>query len=214
MFATSGKRRNALLKAACGAIAIITTGLPATVLAQNVAAQNSTASQSQYQVNAGDELDVFVWGEERLQRPVRVQPDGTFSLPLAGTIKAAGQNVIEIAAQIRERIAGNYRSAVPDVTVSVRDAAGTRFYVVGKVRTPGGYTSGTPINILQALSMAGGTEEFADIKNAVILRRTPTGQVVEPVKLSTILKGGRGLNAGNLKNPLPILLSGDVLVIP
>ena len=76
---------------------------------------------SQYRVNAGDELDVFVWGEERMQRSVRVQPDGTFAFPLAGTIKAVGRSVTDIAAEIRERIAINYRSTPPDVTVSVRD---------------------------------------------------------------------------------------------
>ncbi|WP_370568748.1 polysaccharide biosynthesis/export family protein [Sphingopyxis sp. C-1] len=171
-------------------------------------------ANSQYKVNTGDELDVFVWGEERMQRAVRVQPDGTFSFPLAGTVQATGRNVSDIAAEIRERISVNYRTSVPDVTVSVREATGMRFYVVGKVRTPGSFTSGTPVNILQALSVAGGTAEFADIKNAVILRQTPNGQVVEPVKLSTILKGGRAMNAGVLSSPLPMLLSGDVLVIP
>ncbi|HKX89732.1 MAG TPA: polysaccharide biosynthesis/export family protein [Sphingopyxis sp.] len=170
--------------------------------------------QSQYLVNAGDELDVFVWGEERMQRVVRVQPDGTFSFPLAGNVQATGRNVTDIAAEIRERISVNYRSSIPDVTVSVREATGMRFYVVGKVRTPGSYTSGNPVNILQALSVAGGAAEFADIKNAVILRQTPNGQIVEPVQLSTILKGGRAMNAGVLSSPLPMLLSGDVLVIP
>lgn len=169
---------------------------------------------SQYRVNPGDDLDVFVWGEERMQRSVRVQPDGTFSFPLAGTIKAMGRNVTDIAADIRERIAVNYRSTAPDVTVSVRDATGLRFFVVGKVRTPGSFSSGSAVNILQALSMAGGAAEFADISNAVILRQTPSGQIVEPVQLNTVLKGGRALKAGSLSRPLPMLMSGDVLVIP
>lgn len=174
-----------------------------------------TAAASQYLVNIGDELDVFVWGEERMQRSVRIQPDGTFAFPLAGTIAAKGRNVSDIAGEIRERIAVNYRSAPPDVTVTVRDATAMRFYVVGKVRTPGSYTSTSAINILQALSMAGGTAEFADVKNAVILRQQANGsQTVEPVKLHTVLKGHRALSAGVLNNALPTLSSGDVLVIP
>ncbi|WP_395334442.1 polysaccharide biosynthesis/export family protein [Novosphingobium sp. BL-8H] len=167
-----------------------------------------------YTVNAGDELDVFVWGEDRMQRAVRVQPDGTFAFPLAGTIRASGRNVSDIAGEIRERISLNYRGTVPDVTVSVREATGMRFYVVGKVRSPGSFTSGTAPNILQALSMAGGTADFADVKNAVILRQTPQGEVVEPVALNKLLKGRRALEAGGLDKPLPTLSSGDVLVIP
>lgn len=214
---TSGSHRSAFARMGFGAIACAGLAFQPPAAAQQEAAASvaaDTTSRSHYQVNAGDELDVFVWGEERMQRVVRVQPDGTFSFPLAGTVQATGRNVSDIAAEIRERISVNYRSSVPDVTVSVREATGMRFYVVGKVRTPGSFTSGNPVNILQALSVAGGTAEFADIKNAVILRQTPNGQVVEPVQLSTILKGGRAMNAGVLSKPLPMLLSGDVLVIP
>lgn len=167
-----------------------------------------------YHVNAGDELDVFVWGEERMQRSVRVLPDGTFTFPLAGMITAVGRSVDDISSEIRERISVNYRSDPPDVTVAVRDTTGARFYVVGKVRTPGSYATGRAIDIVQALSMAGGLAEFADVKNAVILRQTAQGQVVERVRLATVLKGGRGLPTGKLANPLPTLRSGDTLVIP
>lgn len=174
----------------------------------------SAQTPGEYRVNPGDELEVFVWGEERLQRPVRVLPDGTFAFPLAGTINAAGKTAPEIAGAISERIKGNYRKIVPDVTVAVRDTAGARFYVVGKVRTPGGYAIGRTVNVVQALSLAGGTAEFADVDNAVILRQTPTGQSVERVRLSEVLKGSRSLANGPQANPLPTLGSGDVLVIP
>lgn len=206
---------------AAASAAVLAFLLPIASAAQEAASTQALAAATsgrqadgQYRINAGDELDIFVWGEESMQREVRVQPDGTIAFPLAGTIKAVDRNVTDVAAEIRERIAVNYRSTVPDVTVSVRDATGMRFYVIGKVRTPGSYTSGTAMNVLQAVSIAGGTTEFADVKNAVILRQTPAGQVVEPVKLSTLLKGGRALDAGALTTPLPILLSGDVLVIP
>ena len=168
----------------------------------------------EYRVNAGDELDILVWGEERLQRVVRVLPDGTFTFPLAGQITAANRTVREISGQIREKIAPNYRDALPDITVAVREATGMRFYVMGKVRTPGGFSSGRSMNVVQALSMAGGLAEFADVKNAIILRQTDQGQVVERIRLSAVLKGARGVDQGQLSLPLPVLEAGDVLVIP
>ena len=192
-----------------------TAALPATSGATCSTADMAQApATDRYSVNPGDQLEVFVWGEEGMQREVRVQPDGTFAFPLAGTVRASGRNVTEISNEIRERIAVNYRSEPPDVTVTVRDAAGIRFYVIGKVNSPGGYTSGTPPNILQALSMAGGTAEFADVDDAVILRQTQSGQIVEPVELKKLLKGGRSLDRGALSKPLPTLATGDVLVIP
>ena len=203
MSSPGGRKRRTALPLLVAAVAAVAVAHPA--MAQPVA---------EYRVNAGDELEVFVWGEERMQRAVRVLPDGSFAFPLAGTIKAEGRTGPQIAAAISDKIKGNYRNAVPDVTVSVRDTVGSRFYVVGKVRTPGGYATGRTVNIIQALSLAGGTVEFADVDNAVILRQTAQGQSVERVRLSEVLKGSRGLDNGPQKTPLPTLGSGDVLVIP
>ena len=183
-------------------------------IAAPVRAQAAAPASNEYRINPGDDLDIFVWGEERLQRPVRVLPDGTFAFPLAGTIKAEGRTAPEVASTISDRIKGNYRNAVPDVTVSIRDTGGSRFYVVGKVRAPGGYSIGRKINVVQALSLAGGTAEFADVDNAIILRQTPQGQSVERIRLSEVLKGSRGLTVGPQATPLPTLGSGDVLVVP
>lgn len=192
---------NAGTSASVAAPAVVPLAQPATV-------------DPEYHVNPGDELDILVWGEDRLQRVVRVLPDGTFTFPLAGRITAASKTVSEISLQIKENIAPNYRKTPPDVTVAVREAAGMRFYVMGKVRTPGGFSSGRAMNVVQALSMAGGLAEFADVKNAIILRQTSQGQVVERVRLSALLKGARGVDQGHLAMPLPVLEAGDVLVIP
>lgn len=213
----AGSRRTGQLGFVIGTAALIATAMPAGAQNQQLAAAATVVREkpaAEYRISAGDELDISVWGEERMQRTVRVLPDGTFAFPLAGTIPALGQTVNEVSAVIRGRIASNYRTEPPDVTVGVRTAAVKSFYVVGKVRTPGTFSSGEAVNIVQALSMAGGLAEFADVKNAVILRQTAGGQVVEPVELSRVLKGGRKLDAGALGKALPVLRSGDVLVIP
>lgn len=168
----------------------------------------------QYLINAGDELDIMVWGEERMQRLVRVGPDGSFSVPLAGRIMAAGNTTGAVSEAIRGQLADKYRNGAPDVTVSVRDSSGMRFYVIGKVRNAGSYAAGKGVDIVQALSLAGGLAEFADVKGAVILRQTPQGQVVERVRIARILKGSRRLDAGALPETIPVLKSGDTLVIP
>jgi polysaccharide export outer membrane protein len=203
------------LKALLALLVMLYAGFPQAVAAQIVTPSTPAVGvDSEYHVNAGDELDILVWGEERLQRVVRVLPDGTFTFPLAGRITAINRTVREISDQIRANIAPNYRAAPPDVTVAVRETTGMRFYVMGKVRAPGGFSSGRAVNIIQALSMAGGLAEFADVKNAIILRQTVQGQTIERVRLSAVLKGARGIDAGRLSVPLPVLGAGDVLVIP
>ena len=65
------------------------------VLLQTVSAQVSQTPRSTagpaYRINAGDEIEVMVWGDERLQRTVRVLPDGTFAFPLVGQVVAINQ---------------------------------------------------------------------------------------------------------------------------
>lgn len=184
------------------------------VLSESVAAQEPQVTQAEYRLNAGDTLDVFVWAEERMQREVRILPDGTFAFPLAGTIQAEGKSAREVGHEIESRIASYYRDSTPQVTVSVKDTAGMRFYVIGKVRSPGSYATGRSINALQALTLAGGPTEFANIDQAVLLRETANGQVAEKVSLTDVLKGGKALSPGEQPRAIPVLRSGDVLVIP
>ncbi|MBB4640976.1 polysaccharide biosynthesis/export family protein [Rhizorhapis suberifaciens] len=191
-----------------------TAALPAQSLAQALPAAIQSAPEAEYRINIGDELEVLVWGEDRMQRTVRIQPDGSFAFPLAGTIIAAGLTTQDVRAEIQRQLADKYRNGPPDVTVTVREATGMRFFVVGKVRTPGSYAASGAIDILQALSLAGGLADFADVKGAVILRKTPQGQFIERVQLAQVLKGSRRLGPGALAKPLPVLRSGDVLVIP
>lgn len=188
----------------------VVAAIVALLMATPALAQQTRA----YQVNAGDVLEVFVWGEDKLQRDVRVLPDGTFAFPLAGTIRAEGRTAEDIGTEIRTRIQGQFRETLPEVTVTVKDTAGMRVYVVGKVRAPGSYSIGRYLNALQALALAGGPAEFADVDNAIILSETPTGQKAERVRLSDLLKGGKRLEEGQQTQYLQPLRSGDVLVIP
>lgn len=191
-------------------IAIGAASAPVSASAQG----QSQTPRSEYRLNAGDSLDIFVWAEERMQREVRVLPDGTFAFPLAGTIQAEGKTPRQVGLEIENKIASFYRDGTPEVTVSVKDTSGMRFYVIGKVRAPGSYSAGRPVNALQALTLAGGPAEFADVDQAVILRETASGQTVERVSLSKVLKGAKALSPGEQARPIPMLRSGDVLVVP
>ena len=57
---------------------------------------SATVAGTPYRVNPGDELEILVWGDERLQRSVLVLPDGTFAFPLVGQVNAAGRLPSEI----------------------------------------------------------------------------------------------------------------------
>ncbi|WP_277980025.1 polysaccharide biosynthesis/export family protein [Sphingomonas phyllosphaerae] len=174
-------------------------------------AGGSAAALAAYRINPGDELDIFVWGEERLQRTVRVLPDGTFSFPLVGKVDALNALPSEIEARITKGLEGQYRTAVPQVTVSVKTPQGMQFSVLGKVRSPGSFNPGRYVNVLEALSFAGGPTEFASLGNVVILRKTPNGAQAVRVRLSDLMRG----STDNLSNDsLPLVRGGDTVIVP
>ena len=70
-----------------------------------------------YRINAGDQLEILVWGDERLQRSVLVLPDGTFAFPLVGQVNAAGRLPGEIEKIIVAGLQPQYKGPVPQVTV-------------------------------------------------------------------------------------------------
>ena len=164
-----------------------------------------------YRINPGDELEIYVWGEERLQRAVKVLPDGTFSFPLVGQIDALNKLPADIEEVISRGLRSQYREAVPQVTVSVKAPSGLQFSVAGKVKTPGAFNAGRYVNVLEALTMAGGPAEFADVGNVAILRKSGDGLVVLKVRLSDIMKASP--SSRDLAG-LPQLESGDTVIVP
>lgn len=180
---------------------------------QTPAANAGSATLRPYRINPGDELEIYVWGEERLQRTIRVLPDGTFSFPLVGRVVALNKLPSDIEAQISKGLEVQYRDQVPQVTVSVHAPSGMQVSVIGKVRSPGSFTPGKYINVLEAIGIAGGPTEFADVSNVTILRKQGDRIVPIKIRLTDALKGSP--NARDLRDGgLPELQSGDTVIVP
>jgi polysaccharide export outer membrane protein len=164
-----------------------------------------------YRINPGDDLEILVWGDERLQRTVRVLPDGTFGFPLVGQVMAAGQLPSDLQRIITAGLRPQYRDVVPQVTVLVKNPNGYQFSVVGKVKSPGTFTPGRYVNALEALGIAGGPTEFAQTSRIRIIRKVGQQLQTIPVQIAGALKGDLDrLNSGEI----PPIQSGDTLVIP
>ena len=158
-----------------------------------------------YLLQPGDVLWVSVWKEADLTGELLVRLDGGITLPLAGEIKAAGQTVEEVRTVIDQRLRKYLPNAV--VTVSVKQALGNQIFVIGKVNHPGPYPINRRVDVMQALSLAGGTTPFASVDNIRVLRRDGERQIMLPFRYSDIEHGH------NLEQNI-LLQSGDTVVVP
>ena len=158
-----------------------------------------------YGLQPGDVIRVSVWREEALDQGVLVRPDGGISFPLAGDLNAEGMTIDEVTAAI----AGRLSEFIPNpvVTVSLQENSGNRIYVTGRVNQPGVFLINRPIDVMQALSMAGGLTPFADRDAIKILRREGAGQRTIPFNYKQVQKG-KALQQNIL------LQAGDTLIVP
>ena len=164
----------------------------------------STAPED-YRIGPEDVLFISVWKEEELQREVLVRPDGGVSFPLAGDIHVEGKTPSEVEQEISTRIQKYIPEAV--VTVSVKQVSGYTIFVNGKVKKPGKFIVGRYMDVMQAITLAGGLDTFADEDGIKVIRRQNGKQVIHKFNYKD-LKRGRNLDQ-NI-----ILQSGDVVVVP
>jgi polysaccharide export outer membrane protein len=147
-----------------------------------------------------------VWKEKDLQGEVAVRPDGGLNFPLVGDIVAAGKTVNQLKTDISTKLA----KYVPDpvVTVMVKQILGNKIYVIGNVNRPGEYVANRNLDVMQALTMAGGPNPYAAVNKIKILRRGANGeQITFRFKYSQVEKGE------NLEQNI-ILQGGDTVIVP
>jgi polysaccharide export outer membrane protein len=164
-----------------------------------------------YRISPGDDLEIMVWGDDRLQRVVRVLPDGTFGFPLVGQVMAAGLLPSDIQRIITVGLKPQYKDVVPQVTVIVKNPGGYQFSVIGKVRSPGTFTPGRYVNALEAIGIAGGPTEFAQTSRIRIVRKVGQQLQTIPVQVGAALKGDLDRLSSQ---DIPSIQSGDTLVVP
>lgn len=158
-----------------------------------------------YLIGPEDALEIAVWRDETLKATSLVRPDGGVSFPLAGDFIVAGKT----AAQVRDELVKRLEKFMPEpvVTVSVVRVASYRIYVLGRVNKPGDFQVGRNIDVLQALSIAGGMTPFASEDGIRIIRKVDGKSTSIPFQYSRVRKGGDLSQNITLK-------SGDVLLVP
>lgn len=175
----------------------------------NASAQNEAAPLAAvggtYLIGPGDVLNISVWKEEGMQLEILVRPDGGITYPLAGEIQAGGLTTKALSEELVNKLKRYIPH--PNVTVSVMRSVSNKIYVIGKVNRPGEFTATGYMDVLQALTMAGGLTPYADSDDIKIIRRTKKGTMVKLFDYDDVVSGERlDMNI--------ILQAGDTVVVP
>lgn len=121
-----------------------------------------------YKIGPADILNIRVWGESAFSGLVAVHQDGKFTLPLVGDLQAGGLT----PAEVQDIVAKALTKYVvkPLVTITVQEVGSKRYYMDGFINRAGEYPLIVPTTILEAISKAGGCQDFANTKKIYVLR--------------------------------------------
>jgi polysaccharide export outer membrane protein len=158
-----------------------------------------------YQLCQGDTVLISVWREDTLNRQVIVLPDGSVTFPLIGRVEVAGLSTPEVEQLITKKL--KVYIPEPIVTVVIVGIDGNRAYVTGKVLHPGPLIISGPTTVIQALSLVGGFDKFADESGIKVIRTNSNGQEILSVNYRDIVSGKNMSTNVHLK-------AGDTLVVP
>jgi polysaccharide biosynthesis/export protein len=164
------------------------------------------ATQTDYKIHAGDQLLVGVYDDPKMPPiTVTVTPDGKFSFPLIGILVAGGKTPEQLRVEMETKL--RKFVAEPVVTVSITEVKGNVAYVIGQVTKPGPIVMNPAVNVLQALSIAGGGNPYAKMDSIIVIRNAVGGQRVLSFRYGQV-SSGKSLEQ-NVQ-----LESGDVVVVP
>ncbi|MDB4968023.1 MAG: polysaccharide export protein [Myxococcales bacterium] len=181
-----------LLLAACG---------PAsrTVVEATAAAPNIDTS-----LGVGDSFEVRVFGESDLSGLFRVGTEGNINYPLVGVLHVEGLDAQAVAKVIADKLReGILRD--PQVTVLIKDQSSKKIYILGQVGHPGTFSYTPSMNVVEAITVAGGFTGLAS-KNSTTITRSENGKkTIVRVPVADIGEG----KAQNV-----YLRPGDIISVP
>jgi polysaccharide export outer membrane protein len=158
---------------------------------------------SEYRVGPQDLIEISVFQVPDLSRTVRVNSAGQISLPLIGVVQAGGLTIQELEASIAKQLEAKFLQN-PQVTAFVKEYTSQRVTVEGAVKKPGIYPLTGRTSLLQAIAMAEGLDQLANLQGIVIFRQVGGKKMAAVFDLAAVRTG---------KAEDPIIYGDDVVVV-
>lgn len=143
--------------------------------------------QSIYKIGSGDVLEILTWKEPDFSIEVLVRLDGKITFPLLDDIQAAYLTPLELKKDIETKLKQFIED--PIVTVTVKNPASQKFYILGEIAHTGEYQLFKDLTVLQAFALAGGFTEWASKKEIILLRIENGQEKILSINYKNIVKG-------------------------
>jgi protein involved in polysaccharide export with SLBB domain len=120
---------------------------------------------AQYQLGAGDQVTVTVFGRPELSGAFPVSSSGYVDYPLIGQVEVGGKSTDEVSRTIADRLRDGY---VRDPAVNVAITTYRSFFILGEVTNAGSYAYTPNLTVRGAIATAGGYTYRANTRRVLI----------------------------------------------
>ena len=148
-------------------VAVLVSGCATGHLSEAEQQSLAAAASAPARLQAGDKIQITVFGEDKLSGDYEIDQSGQISLPLAGTVEALGLTQTELEQALARKFRSEYLKN-PKVTVAITTLR--PFYITGEVQKPGEYAYKSGLNVLTAVAIARGPTYRASRSSVQIQR--------------------------------------------
>jgi len=143
----------------------------------------TVAVSGDYVLRPGDAIEMIIYKEQDLSVRTKIGKDGKVQLPLLGVVNLAGLTLSAATDLLTKRYDADYLVS-PQIYLNILGYQTVKFTIIGQVGKPGtyDYSESEPLDLLQAVGMAGGFTRIADRGHVVVKRRQ--GSSVRTIKVN------------------------------
>ena len=146
-----------------------------------------------YRMNAGDEIEIRVYGHDDLGMTTKIGPDGAVGVAFMGEVKLSGLSISEGADRISEGLAPYVKN--PVVSITVKQILSETATIAGSCAKQGVYGISNETRLADIYAMAGSSAnrlfdgvnvDVADLEHSLVIRK---GEVL-PVDFRKAIEQG------------------------
>ena len=162
-----------------------------------------------YQLAAGDEVIIDVWGNNQATYRETISPDGSINIPNLGPIYLNGLTVKEAEKYLKKELNKIHsgiegENPTSEMKLTLGQIRTIQVNLMGEVAVPGTYNISSFSNIFHALYRAGGIGKLGSLRSIQLMRN---GKKIADVDVYDFILKGRTMDAVRLQE-------GDVIIVP
>ena len=165
--------------------------------------KGSLTSRPVYRIGPSDVLKIAIFQADDLSRTVQVGDNGLITMPLIGSVQAAGRTAQEVEVRIASLLKAKYLQS-PQVTVFIDQYNSQKVTVSGAVKKPGVYPVRGKLSLQEAIATAEGLDNVADASDVLVFREVGGQRVAVRFDLNRIRSG---------VEEDPLLQAGDIVAV-